>query len=307
MDSESGADEAALFESYGNIQHINPDLATQMLKEAKDIMDPLGVPFFLRQGTCLGAVRDQAFIPWDDDIDLGCVIGLNGLTEDMIAPVFNAFRDQGYFVNEESNDHWIAAGMMKSSLRIDLTFFRIIDDNIFHFPFIWVPARLFASLKEIEFMGGNYLVPNPPEEYLRTKYGPDWVTPKVAFEQDVLNQVAKSPVAKVAPSQGQLMTKVTVLDRRDELVRGAEVSVVGLVEASTNDDGYVEFGLPFKDFYMLVIKFDDHEEILYQELMSPGASYIYTPDPSIHDGRLMVLSEEHENGEGAGPARDTEE
>jgi hypothetical protein len=307
MDSESGANEAALVWSWSNVHHINPDLAKQMLKEAKDIMDSLGVPFFLRQGTCLGAVRDQAFIPWDDDIDLGCVIGLNGVTEDMIAPVFNAFRDQGYFVSEESNDRWIAAGMMKSSLRIDLTFFRIIDDNIFHFPFIWIPAQLFSSLKEIEFMGGNYLVPNPPEEYLRTKYGPDWVTPKVAYEQDVLDQVAKSPVAKVAPSQGQLMTKVTVLDQRDELVRGAEVSVVGLAETSTNDDGYAEFGLPYKDFYMLVIKFDDHEEILYQELMSPGASYIYTPDPSINNGRLMVLSEEHDNGEGAGPARDTEE
>jgi|KNS12BottometaT_FD_k123_14332_1 hypothetical protein len=304
MVSESGADEAALFESYGNIQHINPELAKQMLKEAKDIMDPLGVPFFLRQGTCLGAVRDQAFIPWDDDIDLGCVIGLNGLTEDMIAPVFDAFRDRGYFVHEESNDRWVAAGMMKSSLRIDLTFFRIIDDSIFHFPMIWMPARLFANLKEIEFMGGNYFVPNPPEEYLLTKYGPDWVTPKVAFEKDVLDQISKSPVAKTAPIPGQLMTKVRVLDQHDKLVRGAEVSVVGLGEASTDDDGYVEFGLPYKDFYMLVIKFDDHEEILYQELLSPGASYIYTPDPSINNGRLMALSEEPEYGEGSNPAGD---
>ena len=304
MISESGADEAALFESYGNIQHINPELAKQMLKEAKDIMDPLGVPFFLRQGTCLGAVRDQAFIPWDDDIDLGCVIGLNGLTEDMIAPVFDAFRDRGYFVHEESNDRWVAAGMMKSSLRIDLTFFRIIDDSIFHFPMIWMPARLFANLKEIEFMGGNYFVPNPPEEYLLTKYGPDWVTPKVAFEKDVLDQISKSPVAKTAPIPGQLMTKVRVLDQHDKLVRGAEVSVVGLGEASTDDDGYVEFGLPYKDFYMLVIKFDDHEEILYQELLSPGASYIYTPDPSINNGRLMALSEEPEYGEGSNPAGD---
>ena len=70
-------------------------------------------------------------------------------------------------------------------------------------------------------------------------------------------------------------------------------------------DGYVEFGRPYKDFYMLVIKFDDHEEILYQELTSPGASYIYRPDPSINNGRLMVLAEEHENGEGAVPAGDT--
>ena len=63
MVSESGADEAALLESYGNLRHINPELAKQRLKEAKEIMGQLGVPFFLRQGTCLGAVRDQAFIP----------------------------------------------------------------------------------------------------------------------------------------------------------------------------------------------------------------------------------------------------
>ncbi len=292
MVSESGSDETALFKSYANLQPLNTELAKQMLKEAKEIMEPLGVPFFLRQGTCLGAVRDQAFIPWDDDIDLGCVIGLNGLTEEMIDPVLAAFRDRGYFVNVESNDRWIAAGMMKSWVRIDLTFFRIIDDSIFHFPMIWMPARLFASLKEIEFIGGNYLVPNPPEEYLRTKYGPDWITPKEDYEKDVLDQVSKSQV--VTPSPGQPTTKVRVLNQRDELVRGAEVSVVGLAEASTNGDGYVEFGLPYKDFYALVIKFDDHEEILYQELLSPGASYVYTPDPSTNNGRLMVLSEESE-------------
>ena len=63
MVSESGSDEAALFKSYGNLQPINAELAKPMLKEAKEILDPLGILFWLRQGTCLGAVRDQAFIP----------------------------------------------------------------------------------------------------------------------------------------------------------------------------------------------------------------------------------------------------
>ena len=292
MVSESGSDEAALFKSYGNLQPINAELAKPMLKEAKEILDPLGILFWLRQGTCLGAVRDQAFIPWDDDIDLGSVIGLNGLTEDMIAPVFDAFRERGYYVNVESNDRWIAAGMMKASTRIDLTFFRIIDDSIFHFPFIWIPAKLFANLKEIEFMDGKYLVPNPPEEYLTAKYGPNWITPKEDYEQDVLDQVAKTPVAKTTPMPGQSSTKIRVLNVREELVSGAEVSVVGLGEANTDDNGYVEFGLPYNDFYAVVIKFENHEEILYQELLSPGASYTYTPDASVTNGRLMVLSEE---------------
>ena len=106
-----------------------------MLEEAKEILGSLGIPFFLRQGTCFGAVRDQAFIPWDDDVDLGSVIGLNGLAEDMLDPVFNAFRDRGYYVNVERNDRWIAAGIMKSSTRVDLTFVHIVNDSISHFPF----------------------------------------------------------------------------------------------------------------------------------------------------------------------------
>ena len=293
MVSDSGADEAELFDSYANLRPMDSELARQMLNEAKKVMDQVGVTFFLRQGTCLGAVRDDAFIPWDDDIDLGCVIGLNGFTEDLIEPVLNGFRDRGYFVNSESNDRWVAAGMIKSSLRIDLSFFRIIDDNIFHFPLIWIPARLFANLKEIEFMGDNYFVPNPPEEYLRIKYGPNWTTPKEnEYEKDVLEQVATTPVANVAPRQGQPPTKIRVLDQRDELVRGAEVSIVGLADASTSEDGYVEFWLPYKDFYALVIKCEDQEEILFQELLVPGGLYVYRPDPSVASGRLMALSNE---------------
>lgn len=294
MVSESGADEAALFESYKTLHHLDFVLAKQMLKEAKDVMDQLGVQFFLRQGTCLGAIRDQDFIPWDDDLDLGCVIGLNGITEDMIDPVFDAFRDRGYYVNVESNDRWIAAGMIKSSLRVDLTFFRIIDDSIFHFPMIWMPTRLFSNLKEIEFMDGNYLVPNPPEEYLRTKYGPEWVIPKKVYEQDVLDQVMDSLNSNVPTSQGLTPTKLRILDQRNKLVRGAAVTVVGLAETTTDDDGFVEFGLTYQDMYMLVIKFDDHKEILYQELLTPGSSYVYKADASTNNGRFMVLSEEPE-------------
>ena len=83
-----------------------------------------------------------------------------------------------------------------------------------------------------------------------------------------------------------------MLNLQEELVNGAEVSVVGLAELNTDDNGYVEFGLPYNDFYAVVIKFENHDEILYQELLSPGASYTYTPDASVTNGRLMVLSQE---------------
>ena len=79
--------------------------------------------------------------------------------------------------------------------------------------------------------------------------------------RSLLAVVVKSAAAESAPSQDLVLTKFRVLDLRDDLVRGAEVSVVGLGEAMTDDNGYVELGLPYKDFFAVVIKFDGTEEI----------------------------------------------
>ena len=176
MSNEAG--ESALEWTYSDSQAIDVPTAKEMLREAKQIMDELDVVFFLRQGTCLGAVRDKDLIPWDDDLDLGSVIGLHGLSERSIDRVVVAFRDHGYSAELEPNDHYIYVKLMKSSVRLDWNCFRIIDGNIFHYPGIQLPIRLFTELKEIEFIGAKFLVPNPPEEYLRIKYGPSWMTPK---------------------------------------------------------------------------------------------------------------------------------
>ena len=295
MVSSNGADLAALERSYAVAPPICVVTAEGLVREAKQIMDQLGVVFFLRQGTCLGAIRDKGFIPWDDDVDLGSIVGLHGVTEKTIDTVASAFRDNGYFAKIEHNEHYINVAMMKSSTRIDWASYRIIDDSIVHYPGVRIPAKLFTRLKEIDFVGAKYLVPNPPEEYLRLKYGAEWMTPKKlgGFEKDILEMILDAPPSDSSKRKLQWGTvKLKVLDHESKPVVGAEVRIAGVGRSRTNRLGYTKFYLPCDDWYALVIKYDNHEEVLYQEKMTRRQTYIYRPDPSIESGRLCVLSTE---------------
>lgn len=41
-----------------------------MLLDVAQVCEQLGISFFLGEGTLIGAIRHQGFIPWDDDLDL---------------------------------------------------------------------------------------------------------------------------------------------------------------------------------------------------------------------------------------------
>jgi hypothetical protein len=166
--------------------------AEALLKEAKQILDGLGLVFFLRHGTCLGAVRDRAFIEWDDDLDIGSVIGLHGLTEELVRSAADVFKEHGFDAKIQENELNLSVDLEKSGTEMDWTCYRIIDDSIYQWPVVQIPVSLHTDLKEIDFLGEKFLVPNPPEEYLRLKYGPEWMIPKRAggFEQEVLDLMA---------------------------------------------------------------------------------------------------------------------
>ncbi len=277
--------------------------AEALLKEAKQILDQLGLVFFLRHGTCLGAVRDKAFIEWDDDLDIGSVIGLHGLTEELVRRAADVFAEHGFDARITENELHVSVDLKKSGTPMDWTCYRIIDDSIYQWPVVQIPVSLHTDLQEIDFLGAKFLVPNPPEEYLRLKYGPEWMIPKRAgkFEQDVVDLMAETTLPdgsmglanKREPQRHTGSLKVLDLEGRP--VAGAEVSLaattvlIGLDRAKTNTDGYVYFSLPGEAAYLVAVQYGDHNEILYVEHLAPGVDYVYKPDPQHPSGRVDAL------------------
>ena len=299
---QSDADNAALMQ---HIERTIPPMdisdAEQLLREAKQIFDAQGVAFFLRQGTCLGAVRDQALIPWDDDLDLGSIIGLHGFTEDAIEPTVEAFRANECYVEVLPEGLYTSVKIMKYRIRIDWQCYRVVKGTIAHYPGVPFPVDLFTELEEVDFNGGKYSVPSPPEDYLRYKYGPNWVTPKQAgYEKDVLDNMPQGSVPGRAGWLKQFLAVqfsprhtagLLVLDADENPVSNAKVLIAGMSQTRTNRKGYARFYLPGPDEYALAITANGREEVLYEEAIAPGKSYVYRPDASQSAGRYFVLTE----------------
>ena len=281
---------------------MDTSVAATLLRGAKEIMDEHGVVFFLRQGTCLGAIRDNALIPWDDDLDIGSIEGLHRFDKRVIEPVADSFRTHGFHVKRGSVDGETWLGLMKHNIRIDWLCLRVRKQHVVHFPGVRFPVQLFTDLKEIDFIGERFLVPNPPEEYLRHKYGPNWMTPnRIGYGKDVVDNIPEGPMpghpgrltqhlfARLFPRR---TARLRVLDANGAPISEAEITVVGWGRHKTNRAGYARFYLPTDDTYALVVRGDGKEEVLYEEELAPGKTYVYRPNPSISSGRIFVLSQE---------------
>ena len=273
MDRGNGSDQASLDYSLKYNPPMDLAVAERNLKEIKGILDALGVVFMFGSGSCLGAVREKAFIPWDDDIDLLAVIGVNGMTEERVDLVAAALRDSGYYVSQSDAPRSKLIMSIKDYVRIGLESLRVIDGCVYSYPGIALPAEMFTQPREIEFLGERFNAPNPPEEYLALKYGPEWMTPKRAgeYEKDV---VQKMPSSEWVGRSSWLR----VLDEQSEPVVDAEVVLVGGGRSRTNGLGYAEIVLPGPNWYALVVRYPGHEEVLYMEELEPDRTYVYRAD-----------------------------
>ncbi len=285
MERGNGSDQASMDYSLRYNPPVDPAVAERNLKEIKGVLDDMGVVFLLGSGSCLGAVRDGAFIPWDDDVDLLTVLGVNGLTEEKVDAAASALMGKGYFVAQGDTPKSRLKMTIKDHARISLEALRIIDGCVYSYPGIALPAEMFTNPREIDFLGDRFNVPNPPEEYLALKYGAEWMVPKKAgaYEKDV---VEKMPSAELTGQPAW----IRVLDLQGQPVPDADVALVGGGRSSTNAQGYAEIILPEPNWYALVVRFAGHEQVLYMEELEPDKTYVYRAD-SFDQRRMLAGGE----------------
>lgn len=142
------------------------DSKTKELEEIKEILDRLGVPFFLEYGTLLGAYRDGDFLDGDEDIDIG-VIGiehLNGVREAVKLKNFRVMEPNLYL-------------SLRRNFPVDIHFYQEGPASFQCWvkpgkPYLFFPKR-FKEQTKIAFKGKEYGAPSPIEDFLTWVYG-DW-------------------------------------------------------------------------------------------------------------------------------------
>lgn len=163
------------------------DNGRKLLFELDDVMKECSIPFFLIQGTALGAHRDNGFTSTEGDIDFGV------LWEDFAGK-------QSYLVKTLTDRHFEVRTISRPFTRIrslvawkygehaDIVSFipwkglrfvaRPLDERNLPRYSIVHSASLIDMQKPIYLFSRRFLAPFPIESYLKLEYGDDWRTPR---------------------------------------------------------------------------------------------------------------------------------
>jgi phosphorylcholine metabolism protein LicD len=174
----------------------------ECLENMKQILDNNNQDFFLAWGTLLGCYRDNKFISYDGDIDIG-ILNSNFKIEiiDIIlnTKLFKLHKQYGTY-NQNNLEYTF---IHNNGVRIDIFIYYKINDNLYYTSTFndicaqkkegfckW--GRHIDGFINKEFYGKTYLIPSNVEQHLIDSYGNDYMTPKKFSYSEGLKGLYKS-------------------------------------------------------------------------------------------------------------------
>lgn len=171
--------------------------AEQVLLSVCRVLDEQPCHYYVDAGTLLGIYRDDALIPWDDDLDIAVSSKDTDTVEQSLGEVLADLKRVTQFdwVYEKHYSQCDFGGVKKGDLRSfklrcleEVSTFPMLDifikyisgevmDYVIASRGLTMPSRhLLAPLFQYSFRGQIIPLPHEPDRYLELHYG-DWKTP----------------------------------------------------------------------------------------------------------------------------------
>jgi glycerol-3-phosphate cytidylyltransferase len=153
---------------------INKSIARKNLKEIYEVFNRNNIPLILIFGTLLGAVRENDFISYDNDIDLAAFWKDRERILKVIKEELPTFKIQPIPYEYDIN-------LIRNDEKTEIWLFDDLGDVYCYDPerqpTLRYSKHFFDNAMINDFLGIKTLVPFNAKEFLTITYGPTWVTP----------------------------------------------------------------------------------------------------------------------------------
>lgn len=143
------------------------------LSTLRNILNELNIQWFLVDGTLLGAVRSNDFIPWDWDI------GISVFADDLrsqLNHLSDVLKKHGYQILKVDNTKKnIKIIFSKSAATFEVRGWYLRGKYLLRKQFK-IPAHFFSNTEDVVLRGEVFPAPSPVRSFLTWNYG-DWEIP----------------------------------------------------------------------------------------------------------------------------------